>query len=236
MRLLLSRWKPADVNVPWQLLLPGASHVTESFACWFRVVIVIVLSVAGLGGCQSYILSSNPADVEVFIRDLEKSEEVRIGLSPRTISTALISRLGIREPLVVSFRKQGFVEERVVFTRIPAGGGYLARLKPISESGESLDMNQIIRLVLEGERALIEKNSKKVQESADKIRAINPNVAAAFVLEGAGLMSEGKLKEARSAFWRAVEIDPLDLGTRKTLEELDRKLGITKRPAEKSGE
>jgi hypothetical protein len=208
-------------------------QLSRDLFCWLRICAGIVFCVTWLSGCQSFILSSNPADVEVFIRDLEKSEDVRIGLSPRTISTALISRLGIREPLVVSFRKQGFVEERVVFTRIPSGGGYLARLKPISESGESMDMNQIIRFVLEGERALIEKNPKRVQEMADKIRAINPNVAAAFVLEGAALVSEGKLKEARSAFWRAVAIDPLDLGTKKTLEELDRKLGISKQPMEK---
>ena len=112
------------------------------------------------------MLTSDPAEVDIFIRDLDRSEQKQIGKSPQTLTPELLKSLGYMEPFIVTFRKQGFLEENLLISRIPAGGSFVARMKSIADSGPSYDVNNIVRLVLEGERNLIEKNSKTALETA----------------------------------------------------------------------
>jgi hypothetical protein len=177
-------------------------------------------------GCQSFVLTTNPGEVEIYLRNIDSSDEKSLGRSPQTLTPNAIGTLKIQEPFVVTFKRSGYVEESLLMSRIPSAGTLVVKLRNLSETGEATEINKVVRLVLEGERALLEKNKKNALDISAEIKKINPSVALAYVIEGTAYLLDGNSRDARSAFIRAVELDSTDLGSRKILAEIDSKLGL----------
>jgi hypothetical protein len=199
---------------------------------FFRLSLLCLVPILAQVSCRSLVVSSTPVAADVLIRGLDQSTEKPLGVAPQTLSPELLAKSGVNEPFVLVFRKAGYLDETVLIQKIPQQGALSLKLKPLSEIGGATEINSVVRLVLEGERYLIEKNSKEALMIAAKIKTVHPAVSAAFVIEGTALMIEGKKKEARSALLRAIEIDPTDMGSRNMIKELENSLGGTSSKAQ----
>jgi hypothetical protein len=175
-------------------------------------------------------------------------------LSERNLSLPLVIRASTpgREGLAVLLTSLPSTETRVS-VRLPQSNNQEATNaeeatgpEEDSENGEGTEnkdaiaslndprqWNENVRLILEAERYLNQKDTERARDIARRLQEVTPWLSIAYVLEGTSYFLEQDLPRARAALERATQLDPLDLGAVQFLQQVDGMLG--RLPAAGSG-
>jgi tetratricopeptide (TPR) repeat protein len=131
-------------------------------------------------------------------------------------------------PIVIQIRKPGYVTQNLY---VPNASGsrieFDTNLKPVNP-GSYADMNKIVKLILQAERQIMQKQVDEALKSAADIKTMNDNVAVAWEIEGAAYFVKGDLQKAKLSWLRSLEIDPENPETAKMISTIDEKLGTKK--------
>jgi tetratricopeptide (TPR) repeat protein len=208
---------------------------------------------AATASCASQLsLAVTPPDATVNLEPLSGGSKKEIGKGSAVFDGDVLGANGASLPLLLSVQKEGFQDWRMLLTSLPSGPTQITvSLQPLPDPLQVKDkkdnekdkdqseknseivgladpakINEIVRLVLEAERYLLEQNLEKALEIASRLQASSPQLSVAFALEGAALYAQRKLPEARGAWQRAAALDPSDLSTRAFLTRLENEMGI----------
>ncbi len=151
-------------------------------------------------------VESSPAGAEIAL-EVEGDDVPRVlGYTPfKTTGTAL-SDLAGTAPKRLVVRKQGFRSESFL---VPETGGDLAiRAALAADAANYAEINRYVRLVLKGQRLLLQRRFEETMKVAAEIRRASENVASAYELEGTVYYLTDKMAQARAAWARVIELEP----------------------------
>ena len=176
-----------------------------------------------LVSCGTVSVRSNPKEAEVILMQPGKLDPMLLGKTPYSASMSDLGNAANSGPIVLEIRKEGYISQ---FLYIPNASGarieFDTGLKPINP-GSYADVNKIIKITLQAERQIMQKQFDEAIKSAAAIKAMNENITAAWEIEGAAYFVKGELTKARVAWMRSLEIDPDNPDTVRMLKELQKK-------------
>lgn len=142
-----------------------------------------------------------------------------IGELPSTIELPKL------EGKVVKIASEGFVPQYWIAKDFVASNTKVnISLVPLPEDkeknagGKAVNTNLAFRLLLKGYGAISKGNLALGRELAAKLEELEPTLAAPHILSGIAFFSEGKKQEARTAFEKAVALDPEDTEIKKMID------------------
>lgn len=189
-------------------------------------VALLVLTLNSCGGTLN--VRTSPSEAEVVLVQTGRIDSKPLGKTPYVAKISELGTAANNGPIVVQVKKPGFMPQNLF---IPNATGskldFDVILRPINP-GSYEDMNKIIKLVLQAERQILLKQYDDAIKSAEVIKSMNENIAAAWEIEGAAQFVKGDLQKARIAWNRSLAIDPENPDTAKLLKTIDEKLGIPK--------
>lgn len=144
------------------------------------------------------------------------------GLS-HTLDSPRASTSGDVSLLNVTRKTRGFITQNLY---VPNASGsrleFDTSLQPIGP-GNYIEINKIIKLTLLAERQIMQKQYDDALKSADAIKLINDNIAAAWEIEGAAYFVKGDLVKSKIAWTRSLDIDPDNPDTVQILKSINGK-------------
>jgi tetratricopeptide (TPR) repeat protein len=182
-------------------------------------------SIAVLGGflpsgCASINVKSKPAGAELFLSVPGRDNPQLLGTTPYSKDLSEIKKLTNKSTIIITLKRSGYVSQNFVVPNL--GGGQLeieAQLQPIGSEDFST-INLAVRLVLEAERQILDKNLKESLKTLEKAKAANPNISAAYMFEGYVHILQNDKEKAREALYKALALDPQDTEVRSMLAEV----------------
>jgi len=193
----------------------------------FKVVLGI-LALMAIQSCGTVAVRSSPSDAEILLMQPGRSDPKPMGKTPYEGKLSDLGSAANSGPIVLQIRKPGFITQNLF---VPNASGsrieFETNLKPVNP-GSYADMNKIIKLILQAERQIMQKQVDEALKTAADIKAMNDNVAVAWEIEGAAHFVKGDLAKAKLSWLRSLEIDPENPETTKMLSTIDEKLGTKK--------
>ena len=168
-------------------------------------------------GCATLLVTSKPAGAEVILAIPGQEAGKVIGKTPLTQDLSELKKYTNKNTIVLSIKRSGFISQSFVVPNL--GGGQLeidASLQPLGADDAS-SINLAVRLILEAERQIIDRNFKEALKTLDKAKATNPFIAAAHMFEGMIYLLQNEKEKAREALYRALALDPQDTEVRSML-------------------
>ncbi len=174
----------------------------------FKACLIALL----FSGCSTAMvtLESTPPAAEVFIRPYGSTESKQIGETPLNISASDLKRQsGPQGPVVLEFRKEGYLPYRAVITDLSASDFTLSgELTAVSGIDEQAKLNRVIDQIFEAQDL---GRAGRQEDALVKLRALEreaPQVAAIYELEGGIYYLQKKFKEAFDAYNLALKLNP----------------------------
>jgi hypothetical protein len=155
-------------------------------------------------------LESTPPSAEVFLRPYGSTETKQIGETPLSMSVSeLKHQNGVNGPMVIEFRKEGYLPYRAVITDIAATDLTLTgELTAVSGIDEQSKLNRVIDQIFEAQDL---GRVGRQEDALVKLRTLErdaPQVAAIYELEGGIYYLQKKYKEAFEAYTLALKLNP----------------------------
>lgn len=131
------------------------------------------------------------------------------------------------EGKVVKINAEGFVPQYWIAKDFVADSTKVnIALTPLEEgaggkgggSGKGGSSNLAFRILMKGYGAISKGDNKLGRELAEKLQEIDPTLAAPHILTGIAFFNEGKKSEAKTAFEKALALDPEDLEIKKMID------------------
>jgi tetratricopeptide (TPR) repeat protein len=153
-----------------------------------------------------------------------------------TIDSNKLASLGIAPPLLIRARSPQKETLTILVTELPSSEKNIVMTLPNKEAEEKSDpsesisapilkdprkWNENIRLILEAERYLNQKEFGRAIEISKQLRESAPWLSISYVLEGSAYFLQRDLQRARNAFERATTLDPEDLAAANFLKQID---------------
>ena len=191
-------------------------------------VMFSILALMAIQSCGTVAVRSSPSDAEILLMQPGRSDPKPLGKTPFEGKLSDLGSAANSGPIVLQIRKPGFITQNLF---VPNASGsrieFDTNLKPVNP-GSYADMNKIIKLILQAERQIMQKQVDEALKTAADIKAMNDNVAVAWEIEGAAHFIKGDLAKAKLSWLRSLEIDPENPETTKMLSTIDEKLGTKK--------
>jgi hypothetical protein len=188
----------------------------------------LFLSLLTVQSCGTVAIRSNPSDAEILLMQPGRSDPKPMGKTPYEGKLSDLGSAANSGPIVIQIRKPGYVTQNLY---VPNASGsrieFDTNLKPVNP-GSYADMNKIVKLILQAERQIMQKQVDEALKSAADIKTMNDNVAVAWEIEGAAYFVKGDLQKAKLSWLRSLEIDPENPETAKMISTIDEKLGTKK--------
>jgi tetratricopeptide (TPR) repeat protein len=184
-----------------------------------------------ISGCASITVKSKPAGAEVFLAVPGRENPQLLGTTPYNKDLGEIKKIANKSTILLTVKRAGYVSQNFVVPNL--GGGQLeieALLQPIGSEDFST-VNLAVRLVLEAERQILDRNLKEALKTLEKAKAANPNIAAAYMFEGYIHILQNDKEKAREALFKALALDPQDTEVRSMLTDV----GASPEPAAPKG-
>ncbi|MEY4066440.1 MAG: hypothetical protein RIR26_2648 [Pseudomonadota bacterium] len=175
------------------------------------------LLVSLTSGCATLTVTSKPSGAEVVLAIPGQEAGKVIGKTPLNQDLAELKKYTNKNTIVLSIKRSGFITQSFVVPNL--GGGQLeidASLQPLGADDAS-SINLAVRLILEAERQIIDRNFKEALKTLEKAKATNPFIAAAHMFEGMIYLLQNEKEKAREALFRALALDPQDTEVRSML-------------------
>lgn len=171
-----------------------------------------LFAVASLSGCSTAMvtLESSPPNAEIFLRQFGTSDAKQIGETPMSLGVGDLRRqYGVNGPVVLEFRKEGYLPYRAVVTDLGATDLTVSgELTAVSGIDEQTKLNKVIDQIFESQTLA---RSGRHEDALAKLRALEreaPQVAAIYELEGGIFYLQKKFSEAFGAYTLAAKLDP----------------------------
>jgi hypothetical protein len=194
----------------------------------FVKLLFSVTAILAIQSCGTVAVRSSPSDAEILLMQPGRSDAKPLGKTPYEGKLSDLGSAANSGPIVIQIRKPGFITQNLY---VPNASGsrieFDTNLKPVNP-GSYADMNKIIKLILQAERQIMQKQVDEALKTAADIKAMNDNVAVAWEIEGAAHFVKGDLAKAKLSWLRSLEIDPENPETTKMLSTIDEKLGTKK--------
>lgn len=184
-------------------------------------------------GCASVSIDSIPTDAEVGII-LQGEEGVRvIGRTPFESALGDLDDLTNKGAVTLVVRKRGYLSQHFLIPNVPHADLKMSTnlLPDLPRNYE--EVNHIVALILKGQRYLLEKRYDQALKVATEIKKENENIASAHEIEGAAYLLTNKLRDARFAWIRVLELEPENHEAKGMLALVETRMGVRK-PAAKN--
>lgn len=178
-------------------------------------------------GCGSIKIKSTPEEAEISVLTSKKGEQKILGKTPFEKDFSDLEDLINSGPVVLSIKKTGYREKRLIIPNISSTLEIDTTLSP-NMAGDYKDINNIVALVLNAERLLMSGRHQEALKASEKIKSINPNIASAYEISGSAFFFLKKFKEARFEWQRALELDSGNPEAEKILSLIEKTLEINK--------
>jgi tetratricopeptide (TPR) repeat protein len=191
--------------------------VTEKNRYFCRLALLASILTSG---CASISVKSKPSGAEVYLSVPGRENPQLLGPTPYNKDLAEIKKLTNKSTVVLTVKRSGYVSQNFVVPNL--GGGQLeieALLQPIGSEDFST-VNLAVRLVLDAERQIIDRNLNEALKTLEKAKAANPNIAAIYYFEGYAHMLQNDKAKARESLFKALALDPEDTEVRSLLADV----------------
>lgn len=194
--------------------------------------LLLVANLIAWTGCGTLAVKSSPPEATVGLI-LPNSEKPKLlGKTPLNADPSELSAAVNSGTVVIVVEKRGYIPQQFVVPNMSGGDLQIdANLKPNLPSNYQA-INRIITLTLRAERQIIEKRFDEALKTAEEIKKINENVAAAYEVEGTVHLLKKDLENSRFAWIRALELEPDNPEGQKILASIEKKMGINTEPKE----
>ncbi|MBM3383415.1 MAG: tetratricopeptide repeat protein [Betaproteobacteria bacterium] len=192
-------------------------NVTQKIRPFCQLALLATLFTSG---CASVSIKSKPSGAEVYLSVPGRENPQLLGPTPYNKDLAEIKKLANTSTIVLTVKRSGYVSQNFVVPNL--GGGQLeieALLQPLG-SEDFGTVNLAVRLVLEAERQIIDRNLKEALKTLEKAKAANPNIAAIYYFEGYTYSLQNDKEKAREALYKALALDPQDTEVRSMLSDV----------------
>ena len=205
-----------------------------------RALICISLAMAsGSWGCAgaTSTMESSPTGAQVYAMSLGGGTPKLIGDTPlvMTGSDLKVAQEGVG-PVVLEYRKEGYIPSRMVVTDVSSMELTLAmELQPSTGLEQPDKLNALFDAVFEGQRLA---RAGRYPDAIEKLKASQkeaPMLSASFELEGAVLYLQKKFKESLDAYTVATKLNPRNGEAIRMRNRLEAQLGVTRAPAAATG-
>ena len=184
---------------------------------------IMLLTFGILVGCGTVSIRSSPKGADILLMQPGKGEPKPIGKTPYENTLSALGNAANSGPIVIQIKKEGFITQNLY---VPNASGsrleFDTSLQPIGP-GNYIEINKIIKLTLLAERQIMQKQYDDALKSADAIKLINDNIAAAWEIEGAAYFVKGDLVKSKIAWIRSLNIDPDNPDTVQILKSINGK-------------
>lgn len=179
-----------------------------------------------LTACTTTVsVESTPGAAEVAVATSTTSDAKVLGTTPLSLDLATLHKDTGGAPLVLIVRKPGFEPQRFALDS-SATRDLDIKVGLATDQAQAHEVNRYIAQVLRGQRMLIQKRYDEALRIAAEIRSTSSNIASAYEIEGAAYFLTNRLREARFAWARVLEIDPNNEEARGMLALVEARLGV----------
>jgi len=207
--------------------------------------LITLLLFSALFGCASARISfqSTPDKVDVFVGRLGDRDLKGIGQTPITVTNSELSKnYGGSGPLIVEYRKQGYVSTRALITDLSANDLTVALEMTEGHDGvagttSSVDqekLNLAIDTVFESQRLA---RVGRRDDALAKLKTLEndyPYLSSIYEIEGGIYYLQKKLKESYDAYSLAVRYHPINPESRRMRDLLESMLNKNAQQASQS--
>jgi tetratricopeptide (TPR) repeat protein len=190
-------------------------------------------------GCTSSLnLTVSPPEAQITIESLDGGKKSTMEPGRLSLDAAKLTSLGIAPPLLIRAKAPQKETMTILVTELPRSEKTIVMSLPNKDSAEKNDpsnpldpmaafpkdprkWNENIRLVLDAERYLNQKEFDRAIEISKQLRESAPWLSISYVLEGSAYFLQRDLQRARNAFERATTLDPEDLAAANFLKQID---------------
>jgi tetratricopeptide (TPR) repeat protein len=196
-----------------------------------------------LAGCASSInLTVSPAEAQITVESLDGGKKSTLEAGSLSIDAKKLETLGISPPLLIRAKAPQKETLTMLVTELPRSEKNILLSLPSKDAqdpGSSSDSaaaaspkdprkwNENIRLILDAERYLNQKEFDRAIEISKQLRESAPWLSISYVLEGSAYFLQRDLPRARNAFERATTLDPEDLAAANFLKQIDSEIRST---------
>lgn len=195
----------------------------------WRLAVAFILPLGLLShGCATVTVDSVPSDAEVSILLADEAAIRVIGRTPFKTEASELEALASDTAVTMLVRRPGFQTQQF---QVTSGTFSHVRITPrlLPDLPRNFEgVNRIVALVLRGQRYLIERRYAEAVKTAEDIKRLNENVASAYEIEGSAHLLSNRLREAREAWTRVLEIEPDNTEAKSMLSLVESKLGVKK--------
>ena len=195
----------------------------------------IFAGIASTGCTSSLNLTVSPAEAQITIESLDGGKKSTMEPGRLILNADKLTGLGISPPLLIRAKAPQKETMTILVTEMPRSEKNIVLSLPSIETAEKTDpsdpmatypkdprkWNENIRLVLDAERYLNQKEFDRAIEISKQIRESAPWLSISYVLEGSAYFLQRDLQRARNAFERATTLDPEDLAAANFLKQID---------------
>lgn len=169
---------------------------------------------------------SNPTDAQILLYKPGKEEPQPLGKTPFEASTGDLADAVNDGTIVIVVQKDGHFPKSFVIPNLMGGDLSIeANLSP-SSTANYQQVNEIVAKLFQAERLLKEKRFDEALKTADEIKKINENVAAAYHIAASVYFLQNALEKSRFEWIRALELDPSSADAQKMLALIEKKMGV----------
>jgi tetratricopeptide (TPR) repeat protein len=196
---------------------------------------LFVVSLTSTACTSSLNLTVSPPDAQITIESLDGGKKSTMEPGSLVLNADKLAGLGISPPLLIRAKAPEKETMTILVTELPRSEKNIVMSLPNKDSAEKADpsdpmaafpkdprkWNENIRLVLDAERYLNQKDFDRAIEISKQIRESAPWLSISYVLEGSAYFLQRDLQRARNAFERATTLDPEDLAAANFLKQID---------------
>lgn len=161
-------------------------------------------------GCasSSYVLSSNPAGVNVYYLDAKSQQKQLLGATPVEYKKSALPK---DEAFVLKFEKDGFFPQDVPIAPtddMRTTVSVTMKSDPALAKQPNFELNQLVLRLFKAQEMIYKKRYQAAIIEIDQLLRDKPDLVQAHVMKGTSYYLLNEMPSALQAWKKALEIDP----------------------------
>jgi hypothetical protein len=177
-------------------------------------------------GCGTVRIRSTPPEAEVWLVQPGKEEPKLMGKTPFTADIRELGDAVNNGTIALTLKKRGYFPKQYIVPNLASADLEIESNMSPNLHSNFQEINRIVGLLFKGQRFIKQKRFDDALKSADEIKVMNENIAAAYHISGTVFYLQNKLKKSRFEWIRAVELDPSSVEALNMLSHIEKKTGF----------